>query len=322
MSAEIADFVHKATALSAQLETSAEQAYAADANNRRAGDLLLTMAVAALRKDDFDRAAQVAKFLIDHHYPGGEPLRIAASSAFATMQFDDAKKYLAELAIVNPGDPTSAAMQSAIDRYEPKWQREQKLRAAETKADDLPRVKLKTTQGDILVELFENDAPNTVANFISLVEKHFYDGSQFHRVLPGFMAQGGDPLSKDPKNDPATIGSGGPGYTIPDECNLPNHREHFRGSLSMAHTGEPNSGGSQFFICFVPTEQLDGKYTVFGRVIEGLDVLAKLQRIDPSKEKEHSLGLLPDRIEKAEVLRKRDHAYEPTTIGKKPVAAP
>jgi cyclophilin family peptidyl-prolyl cis-trans isomerase len=304
------------------LEASAEKAYAADESDRQTGDLLLTMAVAALRKDDFDRASQLAKFLIDHHYPGSEPLRIAASSAFATMQFDEAKKYLVQLAAISPGDPTPSAMQAAIERYQPKWQREQKLRAAEAKADDLPRVKLKTTQGDISVELFENEARNTVANFISLVEKGFYDGTQFHRVLPGFMAQGGDPLSKDPKTDPATIGNGGPGYTIQDECTLPNHREHFRGSLSMAHTAEPNSGGSQFFICFVPTEQLDGKYTVFGRVIDGLDVLSKLQRIDPAKEKENSHGLVPDRIEKAEVLRKRDHTYEPKTIGKKPSAAP
>ena len=95
---------------------------------------------------------------------------------------------------------------------------------------------------------------------------------KFHRVLPGFMAQGGDPKG---------TGTGGPGYTIPDECNQPNHRQHFRGSLSMAHTDQPNSGGSQFFLCFVPTSQLDGKYTVFGRVINGFDVLAKLKRIDP-----------------------------------------
>src|SRR5262249_20728602 len=130
------------------------------------------------------------------------------------------------------------------------------------KADDLPRVKLETTQGDITVELFENEAPNTVANFISLVSKGFYDGVQFHRVLPGFMAQTGDPLSKDPVKNAEKIGEGDPGYSIPDECFKPDHREHFRGSLSMAPTGQPNSGGSQFFICFAPPEQLDGKYTV------------------------------------------------------------
>ena len=104
------------------------------------------------------------------------------------------------------------------------------------------------------------------------MEKKFYDGLTFHRVIPGFMAQGGDP-----KGD----GTGGPGYTIPDECYQENHRNHFRGSLSMANTGQRDTGGSQFFLTFVPTAHLDGKHTVFGRVIEGMDVLAKLQRCEP-----------------------------------------
>ena len=107
------------------------------------------------------------------------------------------------------------------------WQKEQSLRAAEDKANDLPKVKLSTSKGDIVVALLENEAPIATANFISLVEKDFYDGTSFHRVLPGFMAQGGDP-----KGD----GTGGPGYTIPDECFESDHRNHFRGSLSMANT--------------------------------------------------------------------------------------
>ena len=113
---------------------------------------------------------------------------------------------------------------------------------------------IKTNKGDIEVELFENEAPNTVANFITLVEKGFYNGLSFHRVLPNFMAQGGDP-----KGD----GTGGPGYTIADECSGPNHRLHFRGSLSMAKEARPDTGGSQFFITFVPTSHLDGIHTVF-----------------------------------------------------------
>jgi cyclophilin family peptidyl-prolyl cis-trans isomerase len=156
-------------------------------------------------------------------------------------------------------------------------------------------------KGQVVVELFENEAPNTVANFISLVEKHVYDGLTFHRVLPGFMAQGGDP---------AGDGTGGPGYHIADECKAQNHRDHFRGSLSMAHSSEPNSNGSQFFICFVPTTHLDGQHTVFGRVIEGMDVVDQIQRIDPA----HSNAIRPDQILKAVVLRKRPHAYEPQKL--------
>jgi cyclophilin family peptidyl-prolyl cis-trans isomerase len=160
-------------------------------------------------------------------------------------------------------------------------------------------VKLETSKGDVVIELFEDQAPNTVANFISLVEKKFYDGLSFHRVIPGFMAQGGDPNGD---------GSGGPKYTIPDEVSNPDHREHFRGSLSMAKTQAPDSGGSQFFLCFVPTSHLDGLHTVFGRVVEGLDVLAKLERTEgvPGKP-------VPDKIIKATVISKRDHAYEPKT---------
>jgi peptidylprolyl isomerase len=131
---------------------------------------------------------------------------------------------------------------------------------------------------------------------------HFKNGP-FHRIIPGFMAQGGDPTG---------TGSGGPGHVIDCECELPGARKHFLGSLSMAHAGK-NTGGSQFFLTFRPTEHLDNKHTVFGRVIEGFDVLPKLTRTQDN-EGESIPGASPDRIEKATVLRKRDHAYVPTTV--------
>lgn len=180
------------------------------------------------------------------------------------------------------------------------WKHEQEIRTAEEAADDLPRVLLTTSQGDITLELFENEAPNTVANFVNLVEAKFYDGLTFHRVLSGFVAQGGDPLGN---------GKGGPGYHIACECNREDFRRHFRGGLSMAHAGK-DTGGSQFFLMFRPCPHLDGKHTVFGRVIDGIDVLAKIQRIDPEKD----TSVEPDRIISAKVLRKRDHAYEPEKL--------
>ncbi|REK08296.1 MAG: peptidylprolyl isomerase [Planctomycetota bacterium] len=175
------------------------------------------------------------------------------------------------------------------------WSREKTLREAEEGPGlppnkQLPQVKLETTKGDIVLTLFENQAPNTVANFINLVERGFYDGLNFHRVIPGFMAQGGDPSGD---------GSGGPGFTIPDECRQENHRKHFRGSLSMAKTAAPDSGGSQFFLTFVPTPHLDGKHTVFGHVTEGMDVLAELERTEPQPPEEI------DKITRATVVRKR-----------------
>ena len=160
----------------------------------------------------------------------------------------------------------------------------------------MPRIKLATTKGDIVVALLENEAPIATANFIELVEKRFFDGLKFHRVLRGFMPQGGDPNGD---------GTGGPGYTIPDECYEDDHRNHFRGSLSMANSGQRDSGGSQFFLTFLPTAHLDGKHTVFGRVIEGMDVLSRLQRCEPGDSE------TPDRINKATVLYKRNHRYVP-----------
>jgi cyclophilin family peptidyl-prolyl cis-trans isomerase len=167
-------------------------------------------------------------------------------------------------------------------------------------AENRPQVLLRTTKGDVVIELFEDEAPNTVANFISLVERHFYNGLKFHRVIDGFMAQGGDP-----KGD----GTGGPGYNIACECYLPNARNHRRGSLSMAHAGR-DTGGSQFYITFVPTSHLDGKHTVFGQVVQGMEVVDQFARVEPGR----SLGgPEPDRIIEARVLRKRNHEYEPKT---------
>ena len=164
--------------------------------------------------------------------------------------------------------------------------------ADETKKDDLPRVLLKTNRGDITVELFEDEAPNTVANFISLVERGFYNGLGFHRVLKGFMVQTGCP-----KGD----GTGGPGYHIPCECYKPGFRKHLRGSLSMAKGAQRDSGGSQFIITLAPMPFLDGKHTVFGRVVEDMDVVSSLQK--------------GDKIIDAKVLRKRPHQYVPKKTG-------
>jgi len=122
--------------------------------------------------------------------------------------------------------------------------------------------------GKIVVEFYEKDAPGTVANFIKLAKQGYYNGLSFHRVVPGFVAQGGDP-----KGD----GSGGPGYTIKDEVNT---RKHLTGAVAMAKTAAPNSAGSQFYITLAPQPALDSGYTVFGQVTEGMDVVMKIKRGD------------------------------------------
>jgi len=126
--------------------------------------------------------------------------------------------------------------------------------------------------GKIVIELFEKDAPITVGNFEKLIKEGFYDGLTFHRVIKGFVAQGGCPSG---------TGTGGPGYTIPCETKG-NPNKHERGSLSMAHRG-PNTGGSQFFIVYEPQPHLDGVHTVFGKVIEGMDVVDKIKPHDVMK---------------------------------------
>ena len=124
----------------------------------------------------------------------------------------------------------------------------------------------------------------------------------FHRVLKNFVAQTGCPRGD---------GSGDAGYSIHCECDKENFRKHFRGSLSMAHAG-PDTGGSQFFITFRATPNLNGKHTVFGRVLTGFDTLVKLQRVDPDDAKARQVD--PDRIVKAELVRKRDHEYFPNKV--------
>ena len=131
---------------------------------------------------------------------------------------------------------------------------------------------IKTTEGEMVLEFWPDVAPKTVANFKKLAKEGFYDGTCFHRIIKGFMIQGGDPLTKDPTKE-ARWGTGDPGYKIDAEFSK---RKHERGVISMARSQDPNSAGSQFFICHGAAPFLDGQYTAFGKLIRGDDVLDKL----------------------------------------------
>ena len=133
-----------------------------------------------------------------------------------------------------------------------------------------------TARGTITAELYDDAAPETVANFEKLANSEYYDGTRFHRVIPDFMIQGGDPHSRDP-NDPR-VGTGGPGYRIKCETHRNTHT-HQAGALSMAHAGK-DTGGSQFFIAHSEQPHLDGVHTVFGQVTDGLDVVMKIAQGD------------------------------------------
>ena len=134
---------------------------------------------------------------------------------------------------------------------------------------------IKTSEGEMVAEFWPDVAPKTVENFKKLAKSGFYDGTAFHRIIQGFMAQGGDPLTKDPANE-SRWGTGDPGYKIPAEFNK---KPHERGVLSMARGAQPDSAGCQFFICFGKASKLDGAYTAFGKIIKGDEVLDKLANV-------------------------------------------
>ncbi len=179
------------------------------------------------------------------------------------------------------------------------------IRQREFQADDLPRVKLVTNKGEIVIELFEDQAPNTIANFITLIESGHFAEVSFHRVIDGFMAQAGQQRADGEMIDL--------GYTIACECYVPDTRRHFSHSVSMALAGR-DSGSGQFFLNFARTKHLDGKHTCFGRIISGADVLSQIQRTQT----EFGAAIEDvenDKIVAAEVIRKRDHDYRVKKMG-------
>jgi cyclophilin family peptidyl-prolyl cis-trans isomerase len=294
--------VAKGEKLLPELQELAKAAYLAAPNvDLNLSRFLVKVVADKIERDDFEAASELAQILLDNQCEINELYQLAGSAAFALNQFDKADEYFKKAQETGTlTNETAKKFQGSVAEYKELWPKEEATRKAEAEKDDLPRVKLSTSKGDIVIELFENEAPETVGNFVSLVESKFYDGKTFHRVLPNFMAQGGCPIGN---------GTGDAGYKIYCECYKENHRNHFRGTLSMAHAGK-DTGGTQFFLTFVPTPHLNGRHTAFGRVVQGMDVLSKLQRIDP----EAPAKIAPDKIVTAEVIRKRDHKYEPNKV--------
>ncbi len=158
-----------------------------------------------------------------------------------------------------------------------------------------------TNYGTFVLEFLAKDAPNHVRNFKKLARSGFYDGTRFHRVIKGFMIQGGDPLTRD--NDPSNDGTGGPGYAINAEFNA---RPHLKGTLSMARSSSPNSAGSQFFVCLDNQPRLDGEYTVFGQVFKGMGVVEKIGNV-PVKGPEPSIPVEPVWLKKVTIMSRADY---------------
>jgi cyclophilin family peptidyl-prolyl cis-trans isomerase len=225
-----------------------------------------------------------------------------------------AQEILDPLATRYPFDAGLVASAERTRTYGTAWPRELQYRAREAERDDLPRVQLAferdgEARGTVLLELFEDDAPNTVKNFVWLADHGFYDGTTIHRTVPFLLAQGGDPFTA--KADGAADGAGGPGYRIPlevGEAREGRQRRPFRGVIAMASAG-PDSEGSQFFITTGTAAHLEGEFSVFGRVLEGQSVVEGL--------------VAGDRLAGVEVLRRRpDSEYRPRTTEGLPAPEP
>ena len=259
----------------------------------------------------YENSREAAELLIETDVTFPFLYLIAARASFIDGKYDRVMVHYQSFVDLNGHEKLEKidnVIANILDAYPELWAREQALREADAKADDLPRVLLETTRGPVTLELFENQAPNTVANFIKLVEDGYYDGSDFYQVVDDFIAMGGDPVGD---------GTGTSGRFIPDENKHPDARGFFRGSISMAVMPDqrdktknvPNTASSQFAIALMPFLRKDEPKTIFGRVIEGMDVVSTFRRIDPSEKKEKSVQLPPDRIKSAKVIRKRDHEY-------------
>ena len=242
-----------------------------------------------------DKALTVAKRLIAGGIKNNHAYVYGAQAAYAVEEFEQAKTFLSSIAI--DGATVDPATTKRIDEAVEKWNRELRFRESDAKSV-LPRVVFKTELGDFTVELYENEAPNTVNNFIWLVEQKFYNGLFFFYCQPGQISMAGCKRGD---------GSTNAGYFIPDELTVPELRHHFRGSLSMGNI-IPNEGSSVFGILHQPMSQRDGKSAVFGRVVEGMDVIYKVPVISPNT---IVTGGIPVKIHSATVVRKQSHPYEP-----------
>lgn len=257
--------------------------------------------------DRYEGMLPIAQALLAGGYENIELRGLTARTAYALNDYPVVRQEVTRLIEEGIAGPSLQHLFQELDIVEQAWAEELAIREKDAQGEPLPRVLMRTTKGDIEIELFENQAPETVGNFISLVESGFYDGRVFHRVIEQFMAQTGCPVGD---------GSGGPGYNIYGEADRPNARKYFRGTLGMALSGQPDSGGSQFFISFLPVPDLNTQYTAFGRITAGIEVLGNLVRVNPEAEEEEKkkpAGML-DEIISIEVLSKRNHEYKPNKV--------
>ena len=192
---------------------------------------------------------------------------LAAAAIFAGCRKEETQTEQKTEATAEVQTPTPTPEPDSVSSTALSQQDSEQVKTSKPKDVPNPQVVFETDSGSIEIELFPKEAPITVENFLKLVNQKYYDGLIFHRVIPGFMIQGGDPKGN---------GSGGPGWTIKGEFGP---RKHIPGTLSMARTADPNSAGSQFFICVAPTSHLDGQYAAFGQALTGVEVALQIASV-------------------------------------------
>src|SRR5579884_440323 len=293
--------------------------------------LYVSLARVQFESNRFQEAYQNALKAVEADKQSRTAWEIYMRAAFGIERFGEVVQRL-DQSFPNVKPPWAGAIRrSAMDLLN-QWRHELALRQAEDRAKNLPMVRLtiehrvfagtpdgknpaqvKTVgRGQVTIELFEDQAPASVANFLTLVEQGFYDGTRFHWSDGGRMVVGGDPNTRN--NDPEDDGPGGPGYAIPDESTRPGARGFFRGTLGVVQNG-PRTAGSQFFIALVPIPEFNRHFTAFGRVVKGQEVIDQITIGRTNREIGRSGRIIPgDVLVHAEVLRKRSHPYEITKL--------
>lgn len=278
------------------------------------GNLMEEMVLKEAAADRFEAIAPLAKVLFGSDSKhSNELLEAIAYTGYAMNDFDLSEAALLKLSQQINLPLKLQVMLEETAELKAKWEREVKFREADAVSEINPRVLLFTNRGEIEIELFEDQAPQAVANFIFLIERGFYNRKIFFRVVEHLGAQTGCDRGD---------GQGNAGYTIPGEMQREDHRDIFRGSLFFAvgsneETKEPelDSASSQFLMAMMPQPHLDGKMTVFGRIVSGEQLLGTLARMDLSDEKQKKDKTnKPDFVIDASVIRKRDHKYVPEIV--------
>jgi peptidyl-prolyl cis-trans isomerase B (cyclophilin B) len=299
---EYGDVLQESERILRELVPVLKQAYVANPADPELMELMSTIAILNFDGDKFEDALDLAECLIANNFPKPEIYSLAGLAAHEMDRLDEAEKYFRLALEKDALNAYGRQLLESLPQHRAVVAAEMARRAASDVKGDLPRVRLHTTRGDIVLELFEDDVPNTVSSFLGLVADGFFDGLEFHRVISAFGAMSGSPT-----ND----GQGGPGYETLFEGDSAQPRPHLRGTVSMVPLSK-RTNGSQFFITLRPSRArgLDGKQSVFGRVIEGMDVVTRLRRYDAV---EVNSLFEPDRILEATIIRRRGHRYDAIT---------